>query len=112
MLEYVAGLYAKLKDALLAQEQQQRLNQEQRGPEGMDQDTTSKQLVAVNDDAAPRESIRTASVPTAIPSSTRRPRSSMQLSAEQEAEFRAVARHLISTRALDSFVVSSSDEEA
>ncbi|KAG1710937.1 hypothetical protein DVH05_013658 [Phytophthora capsici] len=33
------------------------------------------------------------------------------LSAEQEAEFRAVARHLIATHALDAFVVSSSDEE-
>ncbi|KAE9316912.1 hypothetical protein PR003_g18611 [Phytophthora rubi] len=113
VIEYVAGLYTKLKDTLLAQ--QQRPNQEQPGkvaPEDTQQASASKQSAAPDERATPRESIRTAAAPPVCPSSTRRSRSSIQLSPEQEAEFRAVARHLISTRALDSFVVSSSDEEA
>ncbi|KAJ8575890.1 hypothetical protein ON010_g3322 [Phytophthora cinnamomi] len=108
VLEYVAGLYTKLKEALLAQQQQQ---QEQYGktiPVDLHPATTSKNPASLDEGDAPGEFIRTA----APPSSSRRPRNIIKLSPEQETEFRAVARHLISTRALDSFVVSSSDEEA
>ncbi|KAG6597736.1 uncharacterized protein IUM83_07745 [Phytophthora cinnamomi] len=108
VLEYVAGLYTKLKEALLAQQQQQ---QEQYGktiPVDLHPATTSQNPASLDEGDAPGEFIRTA----APPSSSRRPRNIIKLSPEQETEFRAVARHLISTRALDSFVVSSSDEEA
>ncbi|GMF24555.1 unnamed protein product [Phytophthora fragariaefolia] len=113
VLEYIAGLYTRLKDALLSHQQQ--INREQCDSKASLpalQPGAITQPVVSGESDTPRECIRAASVPHVSSASSARSTSSVQLSREQEAEFRAVARHLISTRALASFVVSSSDEEA
>ncbi|KAG2866953.1 hypothetical protein PC113_g2347 [Phytophthora cactorum] len=117
MLEYVAGLYSRLKEALVTQQQPEK----HVSGKSVSVDTAEAVVIAkVNlvpsqqpatrdqnhKQTVPREPLRASNPPA---DSTRA--SSMQLSPEHEAEFRDVARHLIATRALDSFVVSSSDED-
>ncbi|KAG3119624.1 hypothetical protein PI124_g2291 [Phytophthora idaei] len=117
MLEYVAGLYSRLKEALVTQQQPEK----HVSGKSVSVDTAEAVVIAkVNPvpsqqpatrdqnhkQTVPREPLRASNPPADSTGA-----SSMQLSPEHEAEFRDVARRLIATRALDSFVVSSSDED-
>ncbi|KAL3671586.1 hypothetical protein V7S43_003502 [Phytophthora oleae] len=110
MLDYVAGLYSRLKEALVVQ----------RHP--LSSRDAAHAVTIANTRLDPkatstREKERKSLGPCTLiqtPTLSTNNASScchVPLSSEQEAEFRAVARHLIATHALDSYVVSSSDED-
>lgn len=61
------------------------------------------------DTAPPREA---SSESTTTPPASKRPTKGRVLSVEEEAEFRAIARLLVSTGALDAYVPSSSEDES
>ncbi|KAG7393935.1 WD repeat-containing protein 86 [Phytophthora pseudosyringae] len=132
LLEYVAGLYSRLKEALIVQQQEGEspatpvatagpVSVAKTNPASLLQPAVKDQRydehkhelpleLAANEQEVPREPVPTPT-PSTVYSSARRARTRIQLSPEQEAEFRAVARHLITTRALDSFIASSSSDE-
>ncbi|KAK1945049.1 Carboxy-terminal kinesin 2 [Phytophthora citrophthora] len=108
MLDYVAGLYSRLKEALATQHHP--LSSRGR-PAGDAVAIDNRRIEPEGTSTRKKERKSSASVQTTIPANNIRAHRHVPLSAEQEAEFRAVARHLIASHALDSFVVSSSDED-
>lgn len=114
MLQYIAALYSQLKEALLSRKAEQKED-----GSTTDQQPPKKSLMTAvlgtcknyldTVEAPAVESGKAVSVRDV--SETPPTKAKTPLTAEQEVEFRAVARHLMSTHALDAVVVSSADED-
>ncbi|KAL4115999.1 hypothetical protein PRIC2_013001 [Phytophthora ramorum] len=130
VLEYVAGLYSQLKESLTAQhehgEDEHRLssstapadttelpkaNLDQTLQAATCEDQDEGKLEELKFGADKQPAFRLPDTTDSGDTKLRRASAIIPLSADQEAEFRAVARHLITTHALDSIVLSSSDED-
>ncbi|GMF32938.1 unnamed protein product [Phytophthora lilii] len=109
MFEYVASLYSQLKEVLGARVQPNQSSL----PAAMSKAIATKNAHQHDSSALEpgKQTLVRESVPTTVSTSIKPTAGRNHLSPEQEAAFRVVARHLISTHALDSFVVSSSDED-
>ncbi|RLN97539.1 hypothetical protein BBJ28_00006682 [Nothophytophthora sp. Chile5] len=129
MIQYVSGLYHQLKAELATKQSRQEESKrafstpvESSGP-AEPRETTSPAASVAHEGKQVEKSHGKQLEPSTTEAKARKPSNSgnrppsarsddsIHWSEEQEAEFRVIARHLLATHALDTLVLSSSDEE-